>query len=408
MKQVAILHYAAPPIIGGVENTIYFQAKHLKERGFQVKVLTGRGADFLTDVKTILIPMLDSKDHRISQLNKKLFCGQVDQKFFLLKEEIKTLLSTHLTGSQYLIAHNVLTLHKNLPLTCALLELAEQKKTKIIAWCHDLAHKDPLYAPDLHPGYPWEVLAQAHPGIQYVTVSNHRQTLLAELTGLPKAEIEVIPPGVDPDLLFQLDPVLKELSERLQLFTAWPLLLYPARITRRKNIELAIAIMAALSRQFPTSKLLITGPPGPHNPTNMAYLEELNTLRDQYHLEDKVLFLYELGATAAPLLLGPELVAKLYQLADGLLFTSRREGFGMPILEAALFSLPIFASRLPSIQDTAAGFAHLFDPKSPPEKIASKIQEFYHQHAPSQFKHKVLKNFTWQAILDNKLIPLLR
>ncbi len=38
---VAILHYASPPIIGGVEQTIYYHARYLAEAGHVVRIITG-------------------------------------------------------------------------------------------------------------------------------------------------------------------------------------------------------------------------------------------------------------------------------------------------------------------------------------------------------------------------------
>ena len=42
-QSVAILHFAAPPIIGGVESTIYHHARLLAEAGYEITVITGRG-----------------------------------------------------------------------------------------------------------------------------------------------------------------------------------------------------------------------------------------------------------------------------------------------------------------------------------------------------------------------------
>jgi hypothetical protein len=44
--RVVILHYAAPPVIGGVERVIYYQATLLADAGHQVIVAAGRGESF--------------------------------------------------------------------------------------------------------------------------------------------------------------------------------------------------------------------------------------------------------------------------------------------------------------------------------------------------------------------------
>lgn len=86
----------------------------------------------------------------------------------------------------------------------------------------------------------------------------------------------VVTPGVDLASLLKLEPATLALAEQFDLLAADPLLLLPARITRRKNIELAIAIVGA---HAPQARLVVTGPPGPHNPANALYLAELQALR---------------------------------------------------------------------------------------------------------------------------------
>ena len=44
LPTVALLHYAAPPVIGGVERVLGRQAQLLTDGGFQVRIVAGRGA----------------------------------------------------------------------------------------------------------------------------------------------------------------------------------------------------------------------------------------------------------------------------------------------------------------------------------------------------------------------------
>ena len=113
-------------------------------------------------------------------------------------------------------------------------------------------------------------------------------------------------------------------------------MLLPARITRRKNIEFAIHVTAALKKLKPNPALVVTGPPGPHNPKNLEYLEHLLNLRDSLDASNYVHFLYEYGKGEEPFIVPEEIIADLYRIADLLLFPSHREGFGIPILEAGL------------------------------------------------------------------------
>src|SRR5207248_857763 len=102
-----------------------------------------------------------------------------------------------------------------------------------------------------------------------------------------------------------------------------------------------------------------TGPPGPHNPTNAAYLAQLQALRHATGAGDSIVFLYEeyVDQHGQPLPVSDTMQSDLYRLADGLLFPSRSEGFGIPILEAGLVGIPIFCSDIAPFRESAGDAA---------------------------------------------------
>jgi len=406
-KSVAIIHFAAPPIIGGVESTIYHHARLLVEAGYEVTVIAGRGDSFHPQVEVQLIPEIDSRHPFVLDVGKELARGEVSSQFSLIRENLIEQLQPILANIDVCIVHNAITLHKNLPLTAALQRLNEQTDIRLIAWCHDFAWQDPLYTPDLHAGYPWDLLNTPWPGIQYVVVSAHRCDRLSDLFTVPPQEIQVIHPGVDLDRFYKLDPLTQRLMEELKLYETMPLLLLPARITRRKNIQFGIRVTAALKQIYPQVALVITGPPGPHNPKNIAYLESLNDLRHELEIKSSVHFLYEHGVGDRPLHVPDEVVADFYQLADAMLFPSRREGFGIPVLEAGLARIPVFAANIPTVMESAGEFAHLFDPDNDPEVVAKSIRDTLETDQAFQLRQRVLDKFTWKAILKKDLIPLI-
>ena len=63
--RVAILHYAAPPTIGGVEYALAMHARLLADHGYAVQVIAGRGKAFDARVHMQIIPMLDSRHPRV-------------------------------------------------------------------------------------------------------------------------------------------------------------------------------------------------------------------------------------------------------------------------------------------------------------------------------------------------------
>ena len=46
-----------------------------------------------------------------------------------------------------------------------------------------------------------------------------------------------------------------------------------------------------------------------------------------------------------------EVIADFYRLSDALLFPSREEGFGIPIIEAAFSSIPVFCYNIPVLRE---------------------------------------------------------
>ncbi len=401
-----ILHYAGPPIIGGVEITIAYHARLLARRGYQVQVIAGRGGKFDPRVDFLLVPEIDSRHDGVLAVSQTLTDRGPDERFEALRARLRAILQEAISPEDTLIVHNALTLHKNLPLTAALHDLASQG-WHLIGWCHDFAWLDALYIPVLRPGFPWDLLRTPWPNTRYVTVSEHRRGQLSQLLGLPAEAIEVIPPGVAPAQLLRLSPTARRLADDLGLWEADPLFLLPARITRRKNIQMAIRIIAALRAHFPNPMLVVTGPPGPHNPSNVAYLAQLQDLRRELHLTEQVHFLYEQGRGGEPLLVDDTLLAEFYALADALLFPSLREGFGIPVLEAGLLRLPVFAADIPPVRESAGEDATLFDPQGDPAEAAARIAARLKQEPTYRLRRRVIRRYTWEAIVEEQLIPLL-
>src|SRR5438445_10906068 len=92
-----------------------------------------------------------------------------------------------------------------------------------------------------------------------------------------------------------LSPAGVHLAERLDLWTADPLLLLPARVTRRKRVEAAIAATAALRGRGRNAALVVTALPGPHNPVYARYLAALISLANA---EGRVHLLYPIRIRA--------------------------------------------------------------------------------------------------------------
>jgi hypothetical protein len=62
-----------------------------------------------------------------------------------------------------------------------------------------------------------------------------------------------------------------------------------------KNIEYALRVVAALKSRGCHPKLVVTGPPDPHDAQSMAYFEELQRLRKRLDVEEEMCFVFESG-----------------------------------------------------------------------------------------------------------------
>jgi glycosyltransferase involved in cell wall biosynthesis len=410
--RVMILHYAAPPIVGGVESTIYHHARLLTAAGLRVEITAGRGKPVLPDMGLQILPEADSRHPEVLAVKAELDRGQVTERFYALRNALVHKLDAMLQGVDVLIGHNVFTLHKNLPLTAALYEWIVGKGPRnlgVLAWHHDLAWRDPQYAGEVHAGYPWDLLRMPWPGVRHVTVSEARREHLAAMYGLPAEQIAVVPPGVDPAERMLWTSTTRRIVEAFRLDSAEVILLLPARITRRKNIELAIRAVAALRRQTGLdARLLVSGPPGAHNPANIAYLERLQRLREEEDVLDAVHFVYTLGQEGNPLVPDDATMANLFLLADALLFPSLEEGFGIPVLEAGLVRLPVFCSDIAPFQATGQDDVFYFSPQARPEDVAGLIARHLLTDRTFRLRRRVRREYAWDRIVHDIVIPLIQ
>lgn len=407
--KICLLHFSGPPIIGGVEQTLFFHAKTLADLGHRPTLLVGVGESFDDRISVQLVPEMYSKHPSVLDAKAGLDQGELNQAFHDLVTTLLERIRPALAGMQACIIHNAITLHKNLPLTAALHRMAADGELppKTIGWHHDFAWARPDYAADLHPGYPWELLRQPWAGVANVVVSQAQRDRLASLYRVEKGAIHVISPGIDPAQTGRWTETARRLISVLGLMQADAVLLLPARVTRRKNIRFAIETLAALRKKSPLDvRVLVSGPPGPHNPTNAAYLEDLLDLRAQKGLAECFHFAYRQGGNG-PLLLDDDTMANLYSFCDALLFPSWTEGFGIPVLEAGYSRMPVFCSDIAPFRESGRDEVHYFDPGGSPETAADLILAHLSSNPAHLLRRRVLACYTWKRIVEDQLLALL-
>ncbi|CAN5127826.1 hypothetical protein BH18CHL2_BH18CHL2_03930 [soil metagenome] len=399
-RSVLLVHYTTPGVLGGVEQVMGAHAAALRDAGADVAIAAGRGTlpGALRGIRSIRIPLLDSKHPAVLEDFAALARGEVRPEHHRLAGTIERALRPHVDRAERVVVHNALTLHKNHALAAALERLAATRPGRLIAWTHDLAWTDAQYAAELHRGDPWDRFRRAIQNTRYVAVSEERRDQTCRLLKLRRSQVSVVPNGVDVPGVLGLSVGGARLAARLGLLERDPLLLLPARLTRRKRIEAAIAATAELRLRGRDAGLVITGPPGAHNRANRGYLGDLVA---QAAATEHVHVLYALGVRPTY-----RVVADLYALSDAVVLPTDNEGFGIPIVEAGLHRLPIVCTDLPVLRELAGGDATYLRVGAAGAEIADAIALRLDGDRQARLRSRV-KRFAWPRVLRERVLPVI-
>jgi glycosyltransferase involved in cell wall biosynthesis len=409
---VAIVHFTAPPVVGGVEAVIHAHSRIFRRFGYPVTIIAGRGQieALPFGVDFIHFPELDSQAPQLAQFNLELENGRLPEGFEDFTQNLVTKLIPVLQPFEIVIFHNIFTKHFNLPFTAAVYRLLDKGVIQhCIAWCHDFTWTSPNSSSKVYPGYPWDLLRTYRRDVDYVTVSADRQSDLAELFGVPLQTVKVIYNGVEPAELLGLSEPGLDLINRLGLFESDLVLLMPIRVTQAKNIEFALEVVAALKDRGCSPKLVVTGPPDPHDEQSMVYFQSLLDLRDQLGVTQEMSFVFEAGPEMEQAyIIDPLVVGDLFRVSDLMFMPSHREGFGMPVLEAGLAGLPVVCAEVPAALEIGEEDVSLIDPAAGARQVADQILIWVEGRPIQRLKRRVRQMYTWQAIFRRDIEPLLR
>ena len=358
---IALLHYSTWPEMGGVENVIRDQANMLRRAGHNVKMLTGVGLDPGEEYEFVLMPELSPDFELNKSVRAVLDRGQSDQNFSQYRSILVEALKAQLTGIDLTIVHNVFTMHFNLALTIALHDLAPTHK--MIAWTHDLTATNHDVALPNPTKPPWNLMRTSCPDVTYITTSDQRATELKDKIK-PSVTAEVIPNMVDPVRLFQLTPEVRE--SVISLAIPWRdfVFLLPAKVMVRKNIDFAIEIVKKLCADGRNPLLLITGAKDTNSPASEHYGTFLRQSLPE-DLRGNVVFISDFFAVQ------DNMMRDLYLLSDCLVCPSKQEGFGLPVIEAALHRMPVFCTSIPAFHALEGMGSYMIDTM---EKLPDAIQ----------------------------------
>jgi len=404
---IALLHYSCPPVVGGVEEVVRQQANLFHRYYNNVKIFAGMGGRFSQNFSIEINPLLSSRNEKILLAHKKAVAEKNIKPLQNLSNKIYKYLIDSLQSFDVLIAHNVLTMHYNLPLTYALHKLADENILPVVSWGHDSPFFYDDYPKQLRKK-PYDILRQYNPDIHYVVISNYRKKLFRNLYD-GRGKFTVIPNGVDPITFFKLDPHTVRLIKEQQLFNSDFIMVQPSRLHPRKNIELSIKVLKALKDKGINARLLVTGAYDPHETKAKEYYRRLKNLARSLKVEKDVLLLAEYKFKSGENLSPDRIIIRdLYLITDVLFMPSYHEGFGIPLLESGMIKLPIVCSDIPPFKEIGRGSVCFFSLKEKPEDIADKIISFTSKNKIQKLFRKVIKQYTWDNIYEKQLLPLLQ
>lgn len=386
--RLALVHYTAPPVTGGVESVMAAQARQLEGAGYDVRLVAGRG-----DAE--LVPELDSRHPDVADITHGLQAGKdMRRSFIALRNRLRERLSCLLADRDLVIAHNVMTMPFNLPLAAALAEL----EVPLIAWTHDVAWLNGQYEAFQRPEWPFRVMGQAQPSVTYVAISRLRQRELAKTFHLPASAIPVVPNGIDPNEFVRIGPRALRLLKGAGALDADPLLLVPQRVAPAKRLELAIDAAADLRRRMPGLRLVVTGPLGPHSLDDQAYAAKLVEHRARLRLEAVVSFLFEQRWAGSEHAVRSEDVADMYRVSDVVVMPSGSEGFGLPVLEAAVARVPLVCADIPVLREVGGDELYTFPARGDGRDVAAAVQRALESKSVRQ-RRLILNRYAWRCVL---------
>ena len=409
MKKIALIHFAYPPNIGGVESMVKEHAEILSNLGYDVTVITGSGEEKNPRIKLVVIPELQSVLSFNPFLQEKILeKGVIDDEFYKLADTIDQGLEKALEKIDVVIVHNMITIVRNLPFVYAFKNFVKKyPKKKYFGWIHDHSYINEFQIKDLNAivksKFEKELLTTPIKNLTYILISESFRGPFLQLMGLHDGETVVIPNGIDIRHFLEIDDLVWEIIEKYSLIKKFPLILSPVNILERKNIDYCLDIISELKKTYPQIGYIITGKPSTHRST-AEYYEKLKKKIEDLDLKDNVMFFNDFLNRA---LVRSE-VHDLYQIADMIFFLSKSENFGLPLLEAALTKTAILVSDLKVFREVGGEYVKYVDYKTVSAAAAAEIvKNFIEQSLRVKLNYRSRTQYDLKTILTEKFIPLL-
>ena len=221
-----------------------------------------------------------------------------------------------------------------------------------------------------------------------ITVSHFSLNEISTYLKIPKKNIVVIPPGVNPIFSPRPDSEIENVRDIYNISGNY--ILFVGSIEKRKNIQVLLKSCEILWERGERRELVLVG--------GFAWKhEEILAVLGMIHQKEKVKILGYVQNEHLP---------ALYSGADIFVFPSIYEGFGLPLLEAMACGTPVICGKSTSIPEAVGDAAFFVDTKNPVE-LSLGIENLLQDDAlREKLKVQGLKQaqaFTWEHTAEQIL-----
>jgi len=264
---------------------------------------------------------------------------------------------------------------------------------KTVATIHDVAFK---YFPDQYSFLDRNILDIMTQSIlkrseKVITLSQTTKDDLIKFYGAEEEKIYVIYPGFEPPKksAFHIsEGKWEKMRDKFGIIRKY--LLYVGRIETRKNLTTLIKAFYEVLSSGQELQLVLAGRKG------VGY-EKVLALIEKFNLKDRVILTGYVNEEEKNYLL---------RNAELFVFLSRYEGFGLPVLEAFYYELPVIASRIPIFEELYSNAVVLVNPyesKEVAEAIISTVKNNRRKDSLAAKGKELLTKFSWERAAKETL-----
>jgi glycosyltransferase involved in cell wall biosynthesis len=219
-----------------------------------------------------------------------------------------------------------------------------------------------------------------------VTPSFYIQKQVSYYTGLPESKI--IPVYEAPKSLLHFEQPQNTPQNDLNRQLHFPYLLHVGTFEKRKNLSTLIEAFEQIHQKHPELKLILIGQASPKQSID-DYDTILQLIREK-NLVSHVLL---------PGYVNDDQLHYYYKNAALYVFPSRNEGFGIPVLEAFAYGLPVIIANNSCLPEIAGNAALSFDVDNK-NALFEAIETLYtNPYLQGELREKAsrrLENFSWE------------